>query len=58
MLTFYYEGYTGRAFWMDAGYWYGEVYPTDYLISFRGDTEDEAEADFQDAVEAYIINKG
>lgn len=57
MLTFYYKGYTGRAFWMDAGYYYGEVYPTDYLVDFRGYTAKEAEDDFQDAVDQYIADQ-
>ena len=57
MLTFRHRNYTGRAFWMDAGYYYGEVYPTNYLVDFRGDTPEEAEADFQYQVDQYIDNQ-
>lgn len=42
---------------MDGGYYYREVYPTNYLVDFRGDTAEEAEDDFQEAVDQYIANQ-
>ena len=50
-----YKGYVGSVEFSDAdGVFFGKVHGVRSLISYEGETREALEADFQQAVEAYL----
>lgn len=54
MNMFTYKGYTGAVEVEESGVLFGRVLDLDAVLTFEGDTVDEAERAFRDTVEDYL----